>query len=49
MTISDILGADRVASGVTFTSKKKALEELSNLLALGQPSLSAHDLSLIHI
>jgi nitrogen PTS system EIIA component len=43
MTISDILGADRVVSGVTFTSKKKALEELSNLLALGQPSLSAND------
>lgn len=43
MTISDILGADRVVSGVTFTSKKKALEELSNLLTLGQPSLSASD------
>ncbi len=44
MTISDILGADRVVSGVTFTSKKKALEELSNLLSLGQPSLAATDI-----
>lgn len=44
MTISDILGADRVVSGVTFTSKKKALEELSHLLSLGQPSLAATDI-----
>jgi PTS system nitrogen regulatory IIA component len=44
MTISEILGADRVLSGVTFTSKKKALEELSKLLAHGQPSIAATDI-----
>ena len=35
MKLAEILSADRVASGHTFTSKKKALEELSNLLAKG--------------
>jgi nitrogen PTS system EIIA component len=44
MMISEILGADRVLSGVTFTSKKKALEELAKLLAHGQPSIAANDI-----
>lgn len=35
MKLAEILSADRVASGHTFTSKKKALEELGNLLAKG--------------
>ena len=35
MKLAEILSADRVASGHTFTSKKKALEELSTLLAKG--------------
>ncbi len=44
MTISEILGADRVVAGLTFTSKKKALEELSKLLAKGEPSVSSTDI-----
>lgn len=44
MTISEILGADRVVSGLTFTSKKKALEELSKLLAKGEPSVASTDI-----
>jgi nitrogen PTS system EIIA component len=44
MTISEILGADRVESDLTFTSKKKALEELSKLLAKGEPSVSSTDI-----
>lgn len=35
MKLAEILSADRVSSGQTFTSKKKALEELSLLLAKG--------------
>ncbi|HVT35157.1 MAG TPA: PTS sugar transporter subunit IIA [Nevskiaceae bacterium] len=35
MNLTEILAKDRVASGLTFTSKKKALEELSGLLAKG--------------
>lgn len=44
MKLNAILGADRVASGITVTSKKKALEELSKLLAKGTGSLSATDI-----
>lgn len=43
MKLAEILSADRVASGHTFTSKKKALEELSALLAKGS-GLSATDI-----
>lgn len=35
MKIADILAANRVSQGHTFTSKKKALEELAQLLARG--------------
>jgi PTS system nitrogen regulatory IIA component len=44
MKLNAILAADRVASGVTVTSKKKALEELSRLLAKGAGALSATDI-----
>ena len=44
MKLNAILTADRVASGVSVTSKKKALEELSKLLAKGTDSLSATDI-----
>lgn len=43
MKLAEILSADRVASGHSFTSKKKALEELSALLAKGA-GLSAADI-----
>ena len=44
MKLNAILSADRVASGITVTSKKKALEELSRLLAKGASGLSAADI-----
>src|SRR5690349_23165957 len=44
MKLNAILSADRVASGVAVTSKKKALEELSKLLAKGSGALSATDI-----
>ena len=40
MKLSEIVAADRVVSGMAVTSKKKALEELSNLLAAGAANLS---------
>ncbi|WP_028009395.1 PTS sugar transporter subunit IIA [Solimonas flava] len=44
MKIADILSAERVSLGHTFTSKKKALEELSQLLARGAEGVSAADI-----
>lgn len=44
MKLTAILSADRVASGVAVTSKKKALEELSKLLARGTGPLSANEI-----
>ncbi|WP_020649686.1 PTS sugar transporter subunit IIA [Solimonas variicoloris] len=44
MKIADILSAERVSLGHTFTSKKKALEELSQLLARGTEGVSAADI-----
>lgn len=44
MLMSEILGADRVRSGLTFTSKKKALEELALLLSHGQPGIERADI-----
>lgn len=44
MKLNAILSADRVTSGVSVTSKKKALEELSKLLAKGSSGLSAADI-----
>lgn len=35
MKLTDIVNQDRITSGQVFTSKKKALEELSKLLAKG--------------
>jgi PTS system nitrogen regulatory IIA component len=43
MKLSDILSADRVASGVAVTSKKKALEELSGLLSKGAATLTGSE------
>ncbi|MEQ1437897.1 PTS IIA-like nitrogen regulatory protein PtsN [Fontimonas sp. SYSU GA230001] len=44
MKIAEILSPERVAHGHTFTSKKKALEELSSLLARGVPGVQAADI-----
>ena len=44
MKLPEILSADRVASGATFTSKKKALEELSRLLAKGSAGVASTDI-----
>lgn len=44
MKIAEILSPDRVTQGHTFTSKKKALEELSGLLAHGVPGVPASDI-----
>ncbi len=44
MKLADILSADRISSGHTFTSKKKALEELSKLLAKGAPDVGSGDI-----
>lgn len=43
MKLTEILSADRVISGMAVTSKKKALEELSNLLASGAANLGGHE------
>lgn len=43
MKLSEILSADRVTSGTSVTSKKKALEELSNLLSKGAATLTASE------
>jgi nitrogen PTS system EIIA component len=40
MKLQEILTTTRVASGVAVTSKKRALEEIAKLLALGTPSVS---------
>ncbi len=40
MKLAEILKDSRVAAGVAVTSKKRALEEISKLLALGAPSVS---------
>lgn len=44
MKLADILSADRVSSGHVFTSKKKALEELSKLLVKGAPDVASGDI-----
>lgn len=43
MKLTEIVSAERVVAGTAVTSKKKALEELSNLLAAGAPSLSSQE------
>jgi nitrogen PTS system EIIA component len=43
MKLTEILSAERVVSGTAVTSKKKALEELSNLLAMGAANLGGHE------
>ena len=43
MKLTEILSAERVVSGTAVTSKKKALEELSNLLASGAANLGSHE------
>ncbi len=44
MKIAEILSPERVSQGHTFTSKKKALEELAALLARGIPGVPAADI-----
>ncbi|MFT4046456.1 MAG: PTS sugar transporter subunit IIA [Solimonas sp.] len=44
MKIAEILSAERVSLEHTFTSKKKALEELSQLLARGVDGVSPGDI-----
>lgn len=44
MKIAEILSPERVSQGQTFTSKKKALEELSQLLARGVTGVTAADI-----
>ncbi|HEY1076479.1 MAG TPA: PTS IIA-like nitrogen regulatory protein PtsN [Fontimonas sp.] len=44
MKIAEILSPDRVSQGHTFTSKKKALEELAGLLARGVPGVQSSDI-----
>jgi PTS system nitrogen regulatory IIA component len=43
MKLTEILGADRVVSGTAVSSKKKVLEELSNLLATGAATLTSQE------
>ena len=43
MKLTEILSAERVVNGTAVTSKKKALEELSNLLATGAANLGNHE------
>ena len=44
MKLNAILSPERVTSGVSVTSKKKGLEELSRLLALGTEGVSGGDI-----
>jgi PTS system nitrogen regulatory IIA component len=44
MKLADILSSSRVATGITVTSKKRALEEIAKLLAQGAPSVSHVDI-----
>lgn len=44
MKLSEILSTERVTGGLTFTSKKKALEELAKLLAKGAPGVDPADI-----
>ncbi|HEX4895483.1 MAG TPA: PTS IIA-like nitrogen regulatory protein PtsN [Solimonas sp.] len=44
MKIAEILSADRVSQGHTFTSKKKALEELAQALARGCGGVAPADI-----
>jgi nitrogen PTS system EIIA component len=44
MKLTEIVSADRVASGLTFTSKKKALEELARLLGKGAAGADSADI-----
>jgi PTS system nitrogen regulatory IIA component len=44
MKVAEILSAERIGNGQTFTSKKKALEELAQLLSRGVPGVDASDI-----
>jgi len=44
MKLAEILSSGRVAVGQTVTSKKRALEEIARLLALGAPSVGQQDI-----
>ena len=41
--LSNFLSPERIACGVNASSKKRALEQLSGLIAQGNPELSPHD------
>lgn len=41
--LSNFLSPERIACGVDASSKKRALEQLSKLIAQGNPELSPHD------
>ena len=42
--IADLLSSNRVAVGVTVSSKKRALEEMARILALGAPTVTQADI-----
>lgn len=44
MKLADILSSGRIATGIAVTSKKRALEEIARLLALGTEGLTAADI-----
>jgi PTS system nitrogen regulatory IIA component len=44
MKLAEILSAGRVTTGVAVTSKKRALEEIAKLLALGAPNVNQADI-----
>lgn len=44
MKVAEILSAERIGNGQTFTSKKKALEELAQLLSRGVPGVDTADI-----
>lgn len=44
MKLADILTSGRIATGIAVTSKKRALEEIAKLLALGTDGLAAADI-----
>ncbi len=44
MKIADFLSSNRVAVGVTVSSKKRALEEIARVLALGAPTVTQADI-----
>jgi len=44
MQLAELINAEQIKNGVDIQSKKRALEELSQLLAQAQPQLDANDI-----